>query len=91
MSYLGPAVTPDGQQPFGPAEPAYPSDAWQVIHMRRLEQRLVAWKVAYYAGYPEVDDRTFDLNWFNLIALEARYPHLKSAHSVTDSVGAPQN
>lgn len=90
MTYLGPAVTPDGRRAFGPAEPAYPSDAWQRVYMARLAAQIVEWKVAYYAGRPLVDDRTFDLWWFNLLRLEARHPHLKDPQSVTDTVGAPR-
>lgn len=90
MPYLGPAVVPDGRRAFGPEEPPYPSDAWQRIRMRRLAAQIVEWKVAYYAGHPDVDDRTFDLWWFNLLHLERRYPHLKDPDSVTDTVGAPR-
>lgn len=87
VTYLGPALGPDGARPFGPEEPAYPSDPWQRIHMRRLEQRIRAWKVAYYLGEPEVDDQTFDLHWHNLLHLEARYPHLADPASPTQGVG----
>lgn len=70
-------------------DPVYPSDEWQRQYMRRLEAQIREWKDEYYNALPSVDDRTYDLWWFNLLHLESRYPHLVNPNSVTQTVGSP--
>jgi DNA ligase (NAD+) len=71
------------------SEPVYPSDEWQAAFMDRLADQIRKWRHSYYNRQSEVDDATFDLWWRNLLAMEARYPHLKRADSPTDEVGSP--
>lgn len=72
------------------SDPVYPSDEWQRQYMRRLEVQIREWKDEYYNALPSVDDRTYDLWWFNLLHLESKYPHLMNPNSVTQTVGSPK-
>lgn len=68
----------------------YPSEEWILADMRIMAVQILHWKIMYYnMDGSTVDDQEYDLWWNNLLWLEARYPHLKDADSVTKNPGAP--
>lgn len=70
--------------------PDFPrSDNWQLWDMLDCVERVRKYKHEYYNEEPTVDDRTYDLWWFNLLALEKKYPHLIQENTPSQTVGAP--
>ncbi|GHN20617.1 DNA ligase [Lactobacillus delbrueckii] len=60
--------------------------------VRQLRAQLDQWAKAYYEqDAPVVEDRVYDEKYARLLELEAAYPELKSADSITQRVGGEVN
>lgn len=60
--------------------------------VRQLRAQLDQWAKAYYEqDAPVVEDHVYDEKYARLLELEAAYPELKSADSITERVGGEVN
>ena len=60
--------------------------------VRQLRAQLDQWAKAYYEqDAPVVEDHVYDEKYARLLELEAAYPELKSADSITQRVGGEVN